>query len=63
MFYSISRLTTTDEWLGGIHDPRPRQRDPLPQSLTTLRQLDQLVYELYGLTDAEIAIVEAATAG
>ena len=26
------------------------------------RQLDQLVYELYGLSDAEIAIVEVATA-
>jgi len=25
-------------------------------------QLDQLVYELYGLTDKEIAIVEEATA-
>jgi hypothetical protein len=25
------------------------------------RQIDQLVYELYGLTDEEIALVEAAT--
>ncbi len=29
---------------------------------TTDRQIDQLVYELYGLTDAEIRIVEQATA-
>jgi hypothetical protein len=27
----------------------------------TDRQIDQLVYELYGLTDEEIALVEAAT--
>jgi hypothetical protein len=27
----------------------------------TDRQIDKLVYELYGLTDDEIAIVEAAT--
>ena len=26
-----------------------------------VRQIDQLVYELYGLTDAEIRIVEDAT--
>ena len=28
---------------------------------TTDRQIDQLVYELYGLTDEEIRIVEEAT--
>jgi hypothetical protein len=28
----------------------------------TDRQIDQLVYELYGLTDEEIAIVEVGTA-
>jgi hypothetical protein len=27
----------------------------------TEREIDQLVYELYGLTDNEIALVEAAT--
>jgi len=27
----------------------------------TDRQIDQLVYQLYGLTDAEIALVEAST--
>ena len=29
----------------------------------TDRRIDQLVYELYGLTDEEIGIVEQATAG
>jgi len=28
---------------------------------TTGRQIDQLVYDLYGLTDEEIRIVEEAT--
>ncbi len=31
------------------------------QSDATDRQIDQLVYELYGLTDEEIRIVEEAT--
>jgi len=32
------------------------------QLAATDRRIDQLVYELYGLTDEEIAIVEEATA-
>lgn len=35
---------------------------PERQIATVDRQLDQLAYELYGLTDAEIALVEEATA-
>jgi len=31
--------------------------------LATDRQIDRLVYELYGLTEAAIKIVEEATAG
>jgi hypothetical protein len=30
--------------------------------LTPDREIDQLVYQLYGLTDKEIALVEEATA-
>jgi hypothetical protein len=30
-------------------------------SITTDRQINRLVYDLYGLTEEEIAIVEAAT--
>ena len=37
--------------------PAAKQQPPA----ATDRQIDRLVYELYGLTDAEIAIVEAAT--
>jgi type I restriction-modification system DNA methylase subunit len=38
------------------------QEAVLRQVVATDRQIDQLVYELYGLTDAEIALVEEATA-
>jgi hypothetical protein len=33
-----------------------------PQIDATDRQIDQLVYEFYGLSDKEIALVEEATA-
>jgi len=32
-----------------------------PTNYATDRQIDRLVYDLYGLTDEEIAIVEEAT--
>lgn len=36
-----------------------QQKIVLQRQITTIdNQIDQLVYELYGLTDAEIAIVE-----
>ena len=39
------------------------ERTVLQRQITaTDRQIDQLVYELYGLTEEEIAIVEGATA-
>jgi hypothetical protein len=41
----------------------PQERSVLQRQIdATDRQIDQLVYELYGLTDAEIRIVEAANA-
>ncbi len=41
----------------------PQRREQIQREMeATERQIDQLVYQLYGLTDAEIAIVEAATA-
>lgn len=40
------------------------EREGLLRQITALdRQIDQLVYELYGLTDEEIRIVEEATGG
>ncbi|MBU0617390.1 MAG: hypothetical protein KKI02_06720 [Planctomycetes bacterium] len=40
----------------------PHEKSALQRQIdTTDRQIDQLVYELYGLTDDEIKIVEEAT--
>jgi hypothetical protein len=40
----------------------PQRREQLQREIdATDRQIDQLVYELYGLTDAEIRIVEEGT--
>lgn len=40
----------------------PQRREQIQREIdATDRQIDQLVYQLYGLTDDEIAIVEAAT--
>jgi len=39
----------------------PHRRNVLQRQIdATDRQIDQLVYEFYGLTDKEIAIVEGA---
>ena len=40
----------------------PRRREQIQREIdATDRQIDQLVYQLYGLTDDEIKIVEAST--
>ncbi len=42
----------------------PLERKSLQSQIAaTDRQIDRLVYELYGLTEEEIAIVEEATGG
>ncbi len=44
-------------------EKNPNRREQLEREITaTDRQIDNLVYELYGLTDDEISIVEDATA-
>jgi hypothetical protein len=43
-----------------FQNPRQETR-PQREIEATDRQIDQLVYELYGLTDQEIKIVEEAT--
>lgn len=41
----------------------PQRRERIQREIdATDRQIDQLVYQLYGLTDDEIRIVEDATA-
>ncbi len=42
----------------------PTDRDSLERQIAaTDREIDRLVYELYGLTEEEIRIVEGATQG
>ena len=58
---AVSRMYKLREGLesaSSAHQKTVLQR----QIETTDRQIDQLVYELYGLTDEEIKIVEEATA-
>jgi hypothetical protein len=47
--------------LGEIEGAKAMMAALLPQIAALTRQIDQLVYELYGLTDEEIRIVEEAT--
>ncbi len=54
----------------GTHTPAPRPQSQTAHERTVIerqieatdREIDRLVYELYGLTDDEIKIVEEATA-
>jgi len=51
------------ESLFGSAANNPEQKTRLRRDIeATDRQIDQLVYELYGLTEEEIKIVEEATA-
>ena len=60
------RLTGLVESMLSLHGREhsatlPQEKEQLRRQIeTTDRQIDQLVYELYGLTDEEIRIVEAA---
>ena len=62
-------LAVRAEQMQSLHRDRaaassPHARTVLDRQIAaTDRKIDTLVYELYGLTDAEIAVVEAATAG
>lgn len=58
---SVDRMLSLHKQLAAAKTPQDQtvlQR----QIDATDRRIDQLVYELYGLTDAEIQIVEAAKA-
>ena len=46
----------------GSAEQLPQRREQIQREIdATDRQIDQLVYHLYGLSDDEIAIVEEAT--
>ena len=47
-----------NRWLAAVSDPCNERDDLLHQIEITDREIDALVYRLYGLTKKEIAIVE-----
>ena len=57
----VERMLELHERLAGARIERERTVIGVQISATD-RQIDHLVYELYGLTDDEIRIVEEATA-
>ncbi|HJQ30445.1 MAG TPA: hypothetical protein VJ827_13985, partial [Rubrobacter sp.] len=60
MVWLVERMLELHERLAGVRIGRERTIIGHQISATD-RQIDQLVYELYGLTDEEIRIVEEAT--
>jgi hypothetical protein len=60
------RIVSLVETMLALHPQRASARTPHEQTAldrqiaATDRQIDRLVYELYGLTDEEVALVEGA---
>lgn len=56
----IPELTKKDEfeWMELFEENKRRARELQTQIASTEKEIDQMVYELYGLTEEEIAIVE-----
>lgn len=60
MVQLVERMLTPHERLASVRTEH--ERTLLLRHIAAIdRQIDQLVYELYGLTDEEIRIVEEAT--
>jgi hypothetical protein len=63
------RLSDLGDRIIALNEDRTKAKSPQQKTLlerqlsSTDRQIDQLVYELYGLTGEEIAIVEGAAGG
>jgi hypothetical protein len=63
----LSKLSSSVDLLLSMHkrliaEALPRRREQIQREIdATDRQIDQLMYQLYGLTDEEIKIVEEAT--
>jgi hypothetical protein len=57
---SVERLTAPDDAKRAVEALVERYASQADHYATD-RQIDRLVYDLYGLTDEEIAIVEEAT--
>ena len=54
-------LSEEAEWMQYFTEQKEKALAIQAEIDKTDREIDQMVYELYGLTDEEIAIVEAAT--
>jgi len=51
-------LTVQDEWEAYFNDYKTELTDLQTQIDNTDKEIDKMVYELYGLTEEEIAVVE-----
>ena len=54
----VLSLREQDEWEEYFNDYKQQCNELSAQISATDREIDKMVYELYGLTDEEIAIVE-----
>lgn len=54
----VLSLREQDEWEDFFNDYKQQCNELSAQISATDREIDKMVYELYGLTDEEIAIVE-----
>ena len=55
-------MTVVPQWHKDLAAKTPEEKNALWRQIdATDKEIDQLVYELYGLTDEEIRIVEEAT--
>jgi hypothetical protein len=61
MIYLVDKVM---ELIGRLDSAKtPNEKELLERQIVNLdKEIDQLVYQLYGLTDEEIRIVEEATA-
>lgn len=60
--YSKQSLSEEAEWMQYFNEQKQKAEALKTEIDKTDREIDQMVYDLYGLTDEEIAIVEEATA-
>ncbi len=59
--YSKLTLSEEAEWMQYFKEQKQKAEELKAEIDKTDKEIDQMVYELYGLTDEEIAIVEEAT--
>ncbi len=60
--FSKLSLNEEAEWMGYFNEQKQKAQELKAEIDKTDNEIDQMVYELYGLTEEEINIVEEATA-